>query len=113
MQDLNSDNPENPESSEPSTEPSPQPEKSPFIPNLGVEELKQTLAMVVGAQEAILANEHWRGKDLAHIAMLMNMLRRMEPQYRSQIEFSKIQAKEAKRRAIEEIKSAGGTFNVH
>lgn len=88
-------------------EPSPelsQPSNTPFIPRMGLKEITQTWEMLVKFRRAI---EDKFGAELEAIAMGLAMVKQMEAQYRVQVDV----ATEAKKRAKEAVKNAGGSIN--
>lgn len=87
MQESNESKPEANASAEPLTEPS-QPSEIPFIPKMGVRELRATWEMLANFKEAILSVE-WPGAYVQAVAMGLEMIKRMEINSRGQFELAK------------------------
>jgi len=110
MPDSKDSNPSNP--LEQSTAPLPSPATNkPFIPEMSVRDIQATYEMIVGARAAIRRNEHWTGEDLEAMAMLGQMLKNMEVQYREQLDKAKRNEADNFKRTKADIEARGGKIN--
>jgi len=112
-------NPDVPESPAPSPEPTqpplnegmPQGAPSPFIPKMGVRELRATWEMLVKFGRAIEGNDHWSGKDVDAVAMGLMMIKQMSAQYHVQLDVAEREEKMRLQRVKDQIKANGGKIN--
>lgn len=81
---------------------------NPFIPKLGLRELRATWEMLTKFGRAIKENEHWSGKDVEAVAMGLTMIKQMGAQYHVQVEIAQREAESEKQRIKKQIKAQGG-----
>ncbi len=108
MQDSENNKPDANESPAPSTEPT---LNNPFIPKLGLKELRATWEMLVKFGKAIEENDHWSGSEAEAVAMGLMMIRQMAAQYHVQVDVAERQQKEQGEKLKAQIKAQGGKIN--
>lgn len=81
------------------------------MPNIPLAELVATWEMLVQFKTAIRQNQYWPGDKLEAVAMGLNMIARMESQYRAQVERARMNQKENARKAKDSIAAQGGKIN--
>lgn len=64
--------------------------------------------MLIEFRKAIIENDHWSGSQTQAVAMGLELLKKMEAQYRVQVELSREHEKQMAKKAREEINAAGG-----